>query len=377
MRKNIEMPVSLEVPPALSALPQETPAEKTDPVSPESIANLADQMVIKMKDASVAISKINSHTRLLSFNAQIEAARAGGSAGAAFGVVATALRELSDKTGAISDNMGRETAEANEGLKQIIQTLTTNVRGTRLSDLALTNIDLVDRNLYERSCDVRWWATDSSSVEALTRCIEEAYRHCSHRFGLILNSYTVYYDLVLCDMAGKVVANGRPSQYASVGTDCSNSDWFQSAQATRSGEEFGFQSVHHSTLAGGQRVLVYSCCVREGGEIKGQPLGVLGIVFNWDALAQTIVHATPLSPEEKRVTRTCIVDDAGTVLADSENRALQDTLTLPNWSEVKRAKKGFHSSVYKGVPCLVGYASSPGYETYATGWHSLLIQPVN
>ena len=30
----------------------------------------------------------------------------------------------------------------------------------------LTNIDLIDRNLYERSCDVRWWATDSSVVDA-------------------------------------------------------------------------------------------------------------------------------------------------------------------------------------------------------------------
>ena len=40
--------------------------------------------------------------------------------------------------------------------------LSNQVRGTRLSDLALNNIDLIDRNLYERSCDVRWWATDSS-----------------------------------------------------------------------------------------------------------------------------------------------------------------------------------------------------------------------
>ena len=27
-------------------------------------------------------------------------------------------------------------------------------------------IDLIDRNLYERTCDVRWWATDSAMVAA-------------------------------------------------------------------------------------------------------------------------------------------------------------------------------------------------------------------
>ncbi len=342
--------------------------------SPERIAQLADQLVVRMKQSSGAIAKINSQTRLLSFNAQIEAARAGGTTGAAFGVVASAIRDLSDKTSVISEDMGRETAQANSRLQGIIQSLATNVRGTRLSDLALTNIDLIDRNLYERSCDVRWWATDSSGVEALTKRTDEAYRFCSHRFGVILNSYTVYYDLVLCDLDGKVVANGRPAQFSSVGSQYASSPWFQSALATRSGEEFGFQSVHQSQLAGGKRVLVYSCCVREGGDVQGRPLGVLGIVFHWDALAQTIVHATPLSAEEKGMTRICIVDDAGLALADSHNRALQDIVSVPNWTQIKAAKKGFAVSVYEGRDCCIGYASSPGYETYATGWHSLLIQ---
>ncbi len=360
--------------PPWDATAQHAQTPETNYANPEKIAELTDQLVDRMKHASTALAKINSQARLLSFNAQIEAARAGGSAGAAFGVVATAMRELSEKTAAISDNMGRETAEANQRLQQIIQSLATNVRGVRLTDLALTNIDLIDRNLYERSCDVRWWATDSSAVDALTQRVEDGYRHCAHRFGLILNSYTVYYDLVLCDLDGKVVANGRPSLYSSQGADCSRSAWFQSALGTRSGEEFGFQGVQASSLAGGRRVLVYSCCVRAGGEIHGQPLGVLGIVFNWDALAQTIMDSTPLSPDEKRATRVCLVDKDGLVLADSENRALHDTIRLPNWAQIKTSKKGFYASVYDSRPCLVGYASSPGYETYATGWHSLLIQ---
>ena len=36
--------------------------------------------------------------------------------------------------------------------------------------------------------------------------------HASRRLGVILSSYTVYIDLWLCDLSGKVIANGRPDR---------------------------------------------------------------------------------------------------------------------------------------------------------------------
>jgi hypothetical protein len=46
--------------------------------------------------------------------------------------------------------------------------LVAQIRGSRLPDLSLNAIDIIDRNLYERSCDVRWWATDSAIVDELS-----------------------------------------------------------------------------------------------------------------------------------------------------------------------------------------------------------------
>jgi hypothetical protein len=34
-----------------------------------------------------------------------------------------------------------------------------------MGDLSLNAIELIDRNLYERTCEVRWWVTDSAVVE--------------------------------------------------------------------------------------------------------------------------------------------------------------------------------------------------------------------
>ena len=350
--------------------------DHTDQASPERIAEMADALVQKMKQATNEICHINDRTHLLSLNARIEAARAGGTVGAAFGVVASAMSNLSEKTAHVADNMAAETEQANGQLHQLTRALATNVRGTRLSDLALTNIDLIDRNLYERSCDVRWWATDSSVVQALNARTDEARKFCAHRLGAILRSYTVYYDLVLCDLEGRVVANGRPAQFRSVGASCRETAWFASALKTNSGEEFGFEGVHGSSLVSGQRVLVYSCVVRAGGEVGGEPLGVLGIVFNWDALAQTIVQNTPLGAAEAQETRVCIVDAAARILADSHNRQLAETLQITHWPHITQSRKGFVMTAVNGQPCCVGHATSPGYETYATGWHSLLIQRV-
>jgi hypothetical protein len=144
--------------------------------------------------------------------------------------------------------------------------------------------------------------------------------------------------------------------------------------ATASGEEFGFESVHESPLAGGNRVLVYSAGVRERGEARGKLLGVLGVVFNWDGLAQTIVDNTPLPDEEKLRTRACIVDRQGLVLADTHGKQLRETLNLAELGVSTEANKQYAIIANPRGKACVAYANSPGFETYATGWHSLLVQ---
>lgn len=341
--------------------------------SPERIAQLSQVLSRKMHGAVRRIQQLNEESKMLSLNAQIEAARSG-QAGATFAVVAQSMRELANATAQVAATVSTETSGTITELERISNVLATNVRGARLSDLALVNIDLIDRNLYERSCDCRWWATDDSLVAALAEPTMENRSHASHRMGVILNSYTVYFDLVLADASGRIVANGRPDRYDSTGKQCRNAPWFDSAMATGSGEEFGFQGVHESALAGGQRVLVYSAGVRERGDVRGKLLGVLGVVFNWDGLAQTIVENTPLVQEEKSRTRVCIVDQQGLVLADTRGRQLRDTLSFANHGISLDAKKQFAIVADGDGKSCIAHAKSPGFETYATGWHSLLIQ---
>jgi hypothetical protein len=199
--------------------------------------------------------------------------------------------------------------------------------------------------------------------------------HASHRMGVILSAYTVYHDLVLCDLSGAVVANGRPDLYSSCGYSAKHMTWFTEAARSRSGNDFGFESATRSALVNGQSVLVYSCGVREGGLADGKLLGVLGVLFNWETFAQTIVAQTPLVESEREETRVVIIDDSGRVLADSWGRQLDDRLNLPASLDLKSYNKHFATVEYDGRKCCIAHAKAPGFETYSTGWRSVIIQP--
>ncbi len=342
----------------------------------ESIQHLSKSISSKMNNSLRQIDDINMRVRLLSFNAQIQAAKAG-DAGRTFAVVANEIGNLSTNTAQVAEGLAEETKHDITQLSEISCRLDTVVRGSRLVDLALTNIDLIDRNLYERSCDVRWWATDSSAVDALTKPGPDSSRHACERLGVILNAYTVYYDIVLCDLNGTVIANGRSAKYKSIGMNVAANEWFRKARTSASGEDFGFETVHTSPLVQGQHILAYSCGVRRDGQSNGELIGVLGILFNWEALAQTIVNRTPLSPSEKENTRVCIIDSTGMILADTKNAILKERLNISHLESLILQGKGFTNAELHGIPTLFAIATAPGYETYSTGWHSIIIQTLN
>jgi hypothetical protein len=339
-----------------------------------AIARLSEALLGGVDGALEEVSKVNLSTQLLSINARIEAARAG-SAGTSFAVVATEMNRLSAEVKTLTERLRAQAHETGHQMRAAVDGYISQVRDARLCELALVNIDLIDRNLYERSCDVRWWATDAAAVACAAEPSEAHRLHAQRRLGQILDSYTVYADLVLVGRDGHVLANGRPQQFASAGADVSQADWFRQALASADGSEFGFAAEPVCALVGGKHVLVYSCAVRRGGDVHGEVVGVLGILFDWDALAKTIVRRTPLTQDEWARTRVCIVDGDGRVLADSaEHQEAQ--LEMNGWKHLLGQARGSVVTRLHGHTLCIAHAASPGYETYRTGWHSLILQDV-
>jgi hypothetical protein len=336
---------------------------------PERILELTRAVYDVTNDKIQEIKRVTGTTRMLSLNALIEASRAGES-GRGFAVVANEVKNVSETIDAITQSLEGELFSTLRDLMSVGDTLVQDLRGSRLADLALNMIDIIDRNHYERSCDVRWWATDSAVVDCLAHATPEARSFASKRLGVILNSYTVYLDLWIADASGKVVANGRPDRYSrAVGADVSRESWFRDAMACRDGSEFAMADVSVNQHLGNSLVATYATAIRAGGENNGKPLGAMGIFFDWRPQAEAVVKGVRLSDEEWARTRCLLVDQNLRVLAASDAKGeLSETISL-------KTGAGTMGSYADGSGRIVGYSLTPGYETYrGMGWYGVILQ---
>src|SRR6202012_6002668 len=112
-------------------------------------------------------------------------------------------------------------------LMSSIERMSEKSRGERMVDLSLNAVELIDRNLYERPCAVRWSPTESAVVDCAASLCPATANYASERLGVILSAYTVYLDLWLCDLDGNVIANGRADKFRVVGQNGASAKWFR------------------------------------------------------------------------------------------------------------------------------------------------------
>jgi len=315
------------------------------------------------------IEDITRRTKMLAMNALIEAARAG-DAGRGFAVVANEVSEISTQVNSITKELRSEIVARVDHLTTTGSAMVQEMHGKRLADLSLNMIEIIDRNLYERSCDVRWWATDSAVVDCAADPTEEARRHASRRLGVILESYTVYLDLWIADRNGTVIANGRPDRYPGArGANVSDEPWFRQALATRNGGEFTVGDVARNRSLDDRVVATYATAIRRDGEADSDAIGVLGIFFDWEPQAAAVVEGVRLEAGEREKSRCLLLDARHRVIASSDGRGLL-TETVP-----LRRTAGTMGHYIDDKNRLVGYALTPGYETYkGLGWYGVIVQ---
>ncbi|SMH44281.1 methyl-accepting chemotaxis protein [Azospirillum agricola] len=326
------------------------------------VLDVASQKVARIED-------ITRRMKMLAMNALIEAARAG-DRGRGFAVVANEVSEISTQVNGITRELRSEIVARVDHLTTTGSAMVREMHGRRLADLSLNMIEIIDRNLYERSCDVRWWATDSAVVDCAASPSEQARRHAAHRLGVILESYTVYLDLWIADRNGTVIANGRPDRYRNaVGANVSDEPWFRQALATRDGGGFTVGDVARNRTLDDRVVATYATAIRRGGEANGEPVGVLGIFFDWEPQAAAVVQGVRLEENERERSRCLLLDARHRVIASSDGRGiLAETIPL------KRGA-GTMGHYIDAQGKLVGYALTPGYETYkGLGWYGVIVQ---
>ncbi len=336
--------------------------------SPEQVIQLADHAAALAASKARAIQIITGQTRILALNATIEAARAG-EAGKGFAVVAGEVKAVSAEIGRLASDMETELHRALDELRSVGRRMALDVRGDRLVSLCLNAIEIIDRNLYERTCDVRWWATDAAVVAA-TDPTPENVAEAERRLGVILSAYTVYLDLWICTPDGRVVAHGRADRYPGLrGMDVSHEAWFQQAMASNSGDEYAVADVMPCGPLKNAPVATYAAAVRAGGQTYGKPVGVLGIHFDWEPQARAVIEGVRLSPDEAARSRVLLVDARGRVLSASDRRGeFVETVML----DTGNRRSAVH---HDDDGSTTAFHLTPGYETYrGMEWAGVIIQ---
>ncbi|MEK7352467.1 MAG: methyl-accepting chemotaxis protein [Nitrospirota bacterium] len=329
-----------------------------------TITDIIGNIEKRIDDHRFVNERITSQINILALNATIEAARAG-DAGRGFAVVATEVKTLATQAADASKELGAIRSETSE-----LQQRFAEKESARLSEMSQTLVQFIVRNLYERTADVRWWATD----DALFRCLESLDRasvdHAVERLGQINRYYSVYLNLVLVGIDGKIIACSQPATFPRVtGADISKVPWFQKAMATRSGDQYVVDDIYHDSLHGDKLVAVYAATVRKEGRKDGKIIGVLGVMFDWEGQAKTIVQTEPsLSENEWKRSRVILLDQKMRVIAASDNTGI----LLPFMLEHNGQQKGHYVNANHE---LVAFAKTLGYQEYdGLGWYAVTVQ---
>jgi hypothetical protein len=329
-----------------------------------SINDIIGNIETRIEDHIFVNGRITSQVNILALNATIEAARAG-DAGRGFAVVATEVKHLAAQAVNASKDLGAIRSETTE-----LQRRFTETECDRLSEMSQTLVQFIVRNLYERTADVRWWATD----EALFRCLASPDRagidHAVARLGLINRFYSVYLNLVLVGIDGKIIACSQPAKFPRVtGADISQLPWFRKAMATTRGDQYVVDEIDHDSLHDNKLAAVYAAAVRKEGRIDGKIIGVLGVVFDWETQSKTIVQTEPsLSADEWTRSPVLLLDQNMRAIAASDNNGILSPFMLDH--------KGQHKGHYVNADHeVIAFAKTLGYQEYdGLGWYAAIVQ---
>jgi hypothetical protein len=313
--------------------------------------------------------EIAGQTNLLALNAAIEAARAG-EKGRGFAVVANEVKSLANDAETNSRNFRREVmGRMREGL-EVIEKAFVGLEVNRLLDIAHTTVQLIVRNLFERTADVRWWATDEAFCKALSENNIEAENRAGVRLSIINLFYTVYLNLVLVNRSGKIIAVSNQRDFGDIiGKDVNNERWFRDALATVNGTQYIVDDIHRSKLHKDKLVATYSASVRQDGELNGKSIGVLGAFFDWENQSRPIVKDEPsLTQDEWKRTTVMLLDSNHHIIAASDGQGVLSNFDM----NVKDPEKGYFFDKNGSVVC---YRRTIGYEEYdGLGWYGVVLK---
>ncbi|MET0090955.1 MAG: cache domain-containing protein [Candidatus Thiodiazotropha sp.] len=262
--------------------------------------------------------------------------------------------------------------------KGVFEESIANLYGTVISSLlsdvqfqAFLAVDIMDRNLYERANDVRWWALTTRFREILAkRELSPSDRETLSAILAYFNDlYTVYTNLFLFDTQGVIQAVSNPKESAWVGKQLPKESHISAALEVRESQRYVVSPFNRTDLYDGRHTYIYLTAVRD---LKtGQGIGGIGIVFDSEPQFAAMLDDALPRDDNGEILAGCFG-----VFAERSGRVIASTRAeLPAGSRLELdaslfdLDKGARQSAlidFQEHKYAVGAAMSQGYREYKT-----------
>jgi len=234
------------------------------------------------------------------------------------------------------------------------------------ADLAL---DIMDRNLYERANDCRWWALTTRFREILAQATidDDDARELTSILAYINGLYTVYTNLILFDRNGRIAAVSDPEQTDLVGTAI-DAELVRRFASTADTNFYGVSDFAASPLYAGRHTYVYGAAVLHPEE-QDRIVGGIAIVFDSTPQFEAMLaDASPTDGAGNRLPgcRTLFLDSERNLIASTDGGdAAGSATTLPAaLFEIAPGESTARIIALDGRLIAVGVSRSHGYREY-------------
>lgn len=266
------------------------------------------------------------------------------------------------------NEIGVTGTKANSSLSNLNQTIISSIMKDSefLSSLA---IDIMDRNLYERANDCRWWALTSYFREAFDDIDSISYKkdEISSILKYINDLYTVYTNLLVFDKNGKVIAVSNPKDDYLIGKVLSY-EWVEKTLKLEDTSKYCVSKFEKSNLYENESTYVYSSAIRS---LKNEKKinGGIAIVFDSTPQFNSMLEETlpKDSNYEKKEGVFAFFTNRSKKIISSTNQDFKVGAFLnleDKFFNVKNGHKYSEIIEFDGCYYAVGVRCSQGYREY-------------
>ncbi|WP_321276877.1 cache domain-containing protein [Thiomicrorhabdus indica] len=228
--------------------------------------------------------------------------------------------------------------------------------------------EVIDRNLYERANDVRWWALNPLISETLSSNKINEYGKISQTLEIINDLYTVYTLLFIFDTNGKVIAVSKPDYEHLLGSNLKDNSMLKSVSGLSSTQQYTVSDFSNTGFYNEKPTYIYFGAVRDAQ--NSNVIGGIAAVFDSEPEFQAILEDfLPKDPigETLEGAFSFVVDGSSKIISSTENKfGLQAGIRIDQLSNdfQKLIKTNETQISLDGVEYIIANNSSFGYREF-------------